>query len=195
MNIRRFLLLCSVALLALPVGHAAAAPPAVASQPVVVIASGDVVGTSQLIRTDSGLSMSLQTSGLPAGDAVTTWWVVFNQPQNCASNPCGEPDLFNVAAQPSVQLASGHVIGADGRGNYGAHLSVGDTSGAWPLYTGPGVIDPRTAQVWLVVHDHGPAIPGLLETMIHSFGGGCANLPPFTGPNTCASTQIAVYLP
>jgi hypothetical protein len=197
---RRTVLILAMALLAvaLPLSQAAAAPPSSDSQPVFWIAGQNVgqnVGTSTLSRSDSGLSMTLHTSGLPAGDAVTVWWVVFNNPDACLTAVCGEPDLFRPQTQPSVQHAAGHVIGGAGVGNYGGHLKVGDTSGAWPLYEGPGVIDPSTAQVWLVVHDHGPAIPGLIDFMIHSFGGGCANLPPSTGPNTCASIQIAVYVP
>jgi hypothetical protein len=116
-------------------------------------------------------------------------------PANCLSHPCGEPDLFNEAARPSVQFAAGHVIGGTGTGNFAGHLSLGDTSGAWPFYTGPGVENPWTAEVWLVVHQHGQAVPGLIPSMIHTFGGGCANLPPGTGPNTCITSQIAVYLP
>ena len=190
-----FILVTALLAVALPLSQAAAAPPSSDTQPVFAIATGDVVGSSTLTRSDTGLSMTLHTSGLPAGDAVTIWWVIFNEPGNCLTSPCGEPDLFNPAAVPSVQRAAGHVIGGNGVGNFGGQLSVGDPSEAWPLYTGPGVLDPRTAEIWLVVHEHGPAIPGLIDFMIHSFGGGCANLPPFTGPNACVSTQVSIYLP
>jgi hypothetical protein len=35
--------------------------------------AGAVTGTSTLVRTDSDIAFSLQTSGLPAGHAVTIW--------------------------------------------------------------------------------------------------------------------------
>ncbi|MGH3735022.1 MAG: hypothetical protein ACRDT6_05300 [Micromonosporaceae bacterium] len=67
-------------------------------------------GTSTLTRTDSGLSVSLRTSELPPGDAVTVWWVVFNHPEHCDGvdgSPfrCAEPDLFNPDVAGSVQYA------------------------------------------------------------------------------------------
>jgi hypothetical protein len=90
--------------------------------------AGATAGTSTLTRTDSGMSFSLQTSGLQAGHAVTVWWMVFN------------PD-----GSVSVQYAAGHVI---------AHLQVGDTDGV--INGGPGLLDAQGAEVVLVVLDHGP---------------------------------------
>lgn len=189
-----FLAAAALLSLALPLG-AGAAPASISVQPVVAIANGTVMGSAQLVRTQSGVSMTLHTTGLPAGEAVTIWWVVFNEPENCGSSRCGEPDLFNEAAKPSVQLAAGHVIGVGGTADFGGHLSVGDTGGAWPLFTGPGILDTGSAEIWLALHRHGPAIPGLVDFQLHSFGGGCANLPPFTGPNVCETTQVAIFQP
>jgi hypothetical protein len=39
-------------------------------------------GSSTLNRISKAISMDLHTSGLPAGDAVTIWWMVFNHPRN-----------------------------------------------------------------------------------------------------------------
>lgn len=98
---------------------------------------------STLVTSDAGASMDLHTSGLPAGDAVTVWWVVFNHPELCRHGAlglrCGEGDLGEPSVEASVLFAAGHVIGGSGVGDYGAHLSVGDTAGA--LF-GPGLTNP-----------------------------------------------------
>ena len=126
--------------------------------------------TSTLTRNDHGVSFTLQTSGLPAGHAVTVWWVVFNHPENCANGPggltCGEPDLGVASVQASVLYATGHVIAGNGKASFGASLRIGDTDGA--LF-GPGLLAPRTAHVHLIVHDHGPAEQGQTAQQLHSF--------------------------
>jgi hypothetical protein len=140
-----------------------------------------------LIRTDTGVSATLATSGLPAGDVVTMWWVVFNHPENCsgpsAGHPfqCGRSDLGNPAVEASVLYAAGRITSDGGAANYGAHLSVGDTSGA--LF-GPGLLFPRSAHVHLVLHDHGPADPAIVSQELHSFG--------VCNP-TCMDVQFVVF--
>lgn len=152
-------------------------------------ADGSVVpgSSASLVRTDSGVSATLLTSGLRGGDVVTLWWVVFNHPENCAGpsagHPfqCGRSDLGNPAVEASVLFATGRVIDLSSGGEYGAHLSVGDTRGA--LF-GPGLLLPQTAHVHLVLHDHGPADPGLIDQQLHSFG--------VCNP-ICTDVQFAVF--
>jgi hypothetical protein len=144
---------------------------------------------SRLVTTRSGASMDLHTSGLTPGDVVTVWWVVFNAPQNCTHREgpyrCGPGDLppygGDGSAQPSVLYATGHVIGGSGASNFGAHLVVGDTSGA--LF-GPGLTNPLGADIHLVLHDHGPADPAIVAAEIHSFG--VCNL-------VCTDVQFSVH--
>ena len=112
--------------------------------------AGATVGTSTLTRTDSGIAFSLATRGLEAGHAVTIWWMVFN------------PD-----GPLSVQYAAGHVIDEGGAAEFGGHLGVGDTDGV--INNGPGLLDALGANVVLVVRDHGPARPDIVEQQIHTF--------------------------
>lgn len=151
--------------------------------------NGQIVpgSSASLVRTDAGVSATLSTSDLRAGDVVTMWWVVFNHPENCAGpsagHPfqCGRSDLANPAVQASVLFATGRVIDPSGAASYGAHLSVGDTSGA--LF-GPGLLLPETAHVHLVLHDHGPGDPAIIAQQLHSFG--------ICNP-TCLDVQFAVF--
>jgi hypothetical protein len=166
---------------ALVIGRASAAT--TTTSPVVTMDQpASVVGASTLIRTDSSISMSLHTSQLPADDAVTIWWMVFNHPEACISGAttggprCGMADLANPAADLSVLYAAGHVIDDSGMADFGGHLAVDDTSGA---IMGSGLHDPAGADVTLVVHDHGPADPATVSQQIHTFGTcnpGCTDL-------------------
>ncbi len=127
--------------------------------------------SSTLVRNSNGVYMTLHTSGLPAGDAVTIWWVIFNNPAACSHGMfalrCGHGDFSNPDVKASVMYAAGQVIGGDGVGNYGAGLSVGELTRV--VLFGPGLTNSMGADVHLVVHDHGPADPSLMPDEIHSF--------------------------
>lgn len=159
-----------------------------------------VVGSSTVVRTDSGASATVETSGLVPGHVVTLWWVVFNNPEACVAgippvSHCGPPDESTTEAQPSILPATGRIVAADGTARYGAYLRMGDASRA--LF-GPGLLDPRGAEIILVLRTHGPKIPQLLSEMLHTFGAGCTTAPPGTGtpgPNDCHEVQVSVHSP
>lgn len=162
-----------------------------------------------LMRMDNGVAASLDTVDLKAGDAVTMWWVVFNQPQNCSDGECGENDVFNLdeneafilngdgspplntagneAAQISIAYADGHVIDAGGKAMFRGALPVGDTTQA--LF-GPGLVDPAKAEVHLVVRTHQQAVPGQIDEMIYSVNGGCSGIFP---NEPCEDVQFSVF--
>jgi glucose/arabinose dehydrogenase len=116
----------------------------------VVTFAGKEVGTSTLTRTDSGISFSLSTSELEAGHAVTIWWMVFN--------PNGSL---------SVQYAAGHLIDDSAVAEFGGALQEGDTDGV--INGGPGLLDAQGANVVLVVRDHGPVRPDIVQQQIQTF--------------------------
>jgi hypothetical protein len=172
------------------------------------LADGSVVegASSKLVRTDRGISLSLGTSDLPAGDAVTVWWVIFNNPEECAGEEgvpfrCAEPDLFNPDVQGSVQYAAGHVVGNSGNYNVGSYLSVGDTTNC-PFeafgegFLCAGLIDARQADVHLVIRTHGSMDTEFMPSQIKSFEVACT--PESSeglgdGPNTCVDLQLSVH--
>ena len=185
-----------IALLSLLASLVATAPAGAArpqASDVYRFADGSAVAgaSSQLVRTPTGVSFTLHTSGLPAGDAVTIWWVIFNNPSACSGvapgHPfrCGLPDLFNPATQASVQYAAGHVVGTSGPVSWGGSIRTGDTSGcAFGTFDCVGLIAPTGADVHLVVQDHGPADPAIVADEIHSFG--------VCNPS-CVDVQFAVH--
>jgi hypothetical protein len=147
-------------------------------------------GSSKLVRTNAGLSFTYHTSSLPAGQVVTVWIVVFNNPEHCSTRPCSAPaDVFNPDVHADFLYGGGHVIGGDGRGNFGGHLRVGDPSGSGLIELGMpelavGLLNPLTADVQLALHSHGPAGSGqVLKAQLSSFLGGCQT---FLGPDGIA---------
>lgn len=137
---------------------------------------------STLIRNDSGLTATMNTSGLKPGHAYTMWWVVFNNPDAC-ENGCDGEDVgaaIMSGVNPAgigVLYGGGVLTGGNGRLNIGSQLQVGSTAGCQTNNLFAEVCTPLTnpmdAVVVLVLHDHGPPIPGLVQEMISTFEGGC----------------------
>ena len=152
----------------IPLSAAGAATQALRSTSKVTLISDldAAVGTSTLTRTASGVSFTLQTSGLEPSHAVTIWWMV--------TNPDGEV---------AVLYAAGHVIDESGTVEFGGYLQVGD-SGGYVMGEDTSLEDALQATVVLVVRDHGPAKPGIVEQQIHTFG--------VCNP-TCTDLQVSVH--
>ncbi len=118
-----------------------------------------------------------------------------------------------------MMYAAGHVVGGSGKATFAGRRRVGDSSGSanapvgLPAYR---LENPSGAEINLVVHHHGPKLPGYMADMIQSIDGGCfdAGVPvpgvssPWNGcaggsqgafgrrgPNTCQSVQFAVPSP
>jgi hypothetical protein len=137
---------------------------------------------STLQRSHNGVTAGLHTSGLIPGHAYTVWWVVFNNPELCDAG-CDGNDVGAALMSGSnpigigILYAGGHVIGADGKFSFGAHLAEGSTVGCqtMPPFVGvcTALVDSSTAEIHLVLHDHGPPIPGEVQEQISSFHGGC----------------------
>jgi hypothetical protein len=152
---RRLLVALALALVGLlsatPLAHAGAATQT--TNDVTLTADPSVVaGTSTLTRADSGVSFTLQTSGLAPGHAVTVWWMV--------ANPDG-----GVA----VLYAAGHVVADGGTASFAGYLTVGDGDG-WVMGSDTSLEDALHATVYLVVRDHGPADPSTVVAQIQTFG-------------------------
>lgn len=176
------------------------------------------VGSSTVVRTDRGASLTLETTALAAGDVVTLWWVVFNHPDNHPDHPdhpegcqagipgvssCGHPDAMAGRGGFSAVHGAGRIVEENGTAQYGTHLRVGDSSRA---LVGPGLLDARGAEIILVVKTHGPKIPRLASQQLRTFAGGCADqsdAPPGSrpdligeaGPNDCEEIQVSVHRP
>lgn len=163
------------------------------------------VGSSTLIRTDSGVTATIAATGLPTGHVVTLWVVTFNEPEGCETGTpisrCGPVDAEAGLGGVSPGYGGGAIVGVAGTFTYATRLDVGDASQA---LVGPGLVDPWGAEVALVLKTHGPEIPGFDQ--LGTFAGGCADqsdappgVPPEMlgepGPNDCEELQATIHAP
>lgn len=176
-------------------------PPGLAGAPVLVDGA-----TARLQRLESGLATRTDTRELTPGHVVTLWWVVFNNPDECATSPCGLGDLFVEAVEAACLAADGAVVTGTGTAAFSDRLGIGeDRDSCLPHFGGVdhGLISPQGAEVHLMVHDHGPVQPGLVPTMRSTFDGGCDfedpyplgtfGVPPVEA-GQCATIQAALFL-
>ncbi len=141
---------------------------------------------SQLTRDKNSVFMILGTKGLTPGWVYTAWAGIFNNPSECATRPCSGADFMNPAVQGSRVNWGGRIIGTDGSATYAGFIGVGDTTSA---FDGPGLLDPKHAEIHLVVRSHGMALMGaMLTEQLSLFNGGCP-------PNTCGNFQISIHEP
>lgn len=152
---------------------------------------------SQLIRGNGLVTMELTTGGLEPEAPYTTWWVIFNTPAGCSA-ACDLDDLFNPDgtlnlnpnANISMLFADGAMTDADGNVNFNAVLPVGRALGE--LLAGPGLVDPRKAEIHIVVRAHGPLDPIRAYEQLSTFephpilGGTCV---------LCEDVQVTIHLP
>jgi len=148
------------------------------------------VGSTRLVRNSSGLTAVYDATDLPAGQALTLWFIIFNSPENCATSPCSIPqDVFNPDAAADFYFGAGHVVGGSGNTSFGGRLQVGDLTGSGKAETGladpVALTNPYGAEVVLALHSHGPALTGqALQDQISSYLGGCVV---FNGPDGFAA--------
>ena len=168
--------------------------------------TGEIIGESTLNRNGNGITVNFKTNKLMPGHAYTLWWVVWNNPELCAGPACGLADFPN-ANQVEVELlyAAGSVAGNNGKGNFSAHLKVGDTTGSvnediFGLPSYGGLKNAHKAEIHAVLRSHGPKVPGLVNEQINSYEGGCVvNFAPFAEipdeVGECGDIIAAIHFP
>ena len=161
--------------------------------------------SATLTRNANGISYRLHTNSLTANSAYTLWVVVVNNPAACASSPCSAPEIIqNPATDSQVVFGTGLVAGGSGEATFAGALKEGDLAGWLPDRS---FEDAGTAEIHLVLNDHGAKIPAYMPDMIKTYRGGCSDDSPFpgifpaataiadgeVGPNTCRLSQSAIF--
>ena len=157
----------------------------------------------ELERKADGISMELETRELPPG-AYSIWWLIDNVPGGGK-----DPVPPQVVGVEIVRLATGGVVGANGKGKFKATLAaalVPPANGATVLlnFGGNQVLNPMTARIGLAIRFHGPVVPGGVIEQTTLFAGGCNNTPLASLPGagfpvapddiTCYDPQLAEFL-
>jgi hypothetical protein len=150
----------------------AGGPADVTVNDVLSLADFSVTGASKLTRTDKGVSIEVDTTGLAPG-AYTFWWIVFNHPEECVFGPgfCGfDPSDFDVGGPAGFGFirASGHIVDESGEATVGANLKQGEMLYDNNLNPTVTLEDPRTAEIQLIVRYHGPVDPERMPGQIHT---------------------------
>lgn len=200
-------------LLAVAPQAAAAGPPD--KQPLHSFATEEPItgAFSMLDRSDDAIASKIRTAATP-GHAVTMWYVIFNAPENCNAGTCGEDDIFvdgdpaagfNVAQIEAARISvvyggDGEVVNPGGRVALDGGLAEGEVpTGSVPVVIGhpddgalvPGPVtgleDAQTAEIHIVLQDHGTAHTDsdLLEEQLSGFQTAC-------NPK-CVDVQFAVH--
>jgi hypothetical protein len=103
-----------------------------------------------------------------------------------------------------VTYGAGHISGGSGRGSVAGSFQAGAIDGWLP---DGGLWDPMTAEIQLVLNDHGAMLPAFMPEMTHTYRAGCTNesIPAIfpdsaradgtPGPNACQLYQVAVFAP
>ena len=157
-------------------------------KPVVTMPTGAVQAGagSQLTRDKDAIFGIISTKGLTPGWVYTAWFGIFNNPDACATRPCSGADFANPAVMGSRVNFGGKLIGPDGSATYAGFLAIGDTTSA---FDGPGLLDPKHAEIHMVIRSHGPALMGTaFSDQLSLFNGGCP-------PNTCVNVQASPHAP
>jgi hypothetical protein len=157
------------------------------------------------VRRPDGVSFGIRTAQLRPRHAYTVWFVVVNNPSACAATPCSGPDIvLNPSTDSQVTYGAGHTSGGSGRAGFAGSFQAGPIEGWLP---NGGLWDPMTAQIQLVINDHGPKLTAYMPEMTHTYRAGCtdASIPGIfpdsaradgtPGPNACQLYQVAVFLP
>ena len=158
-----------------------------------------------LVRRPDGASFSIRTQQLRPHHAYTVWFVVVNNPSACAATPCSGPDIvLNPITDSQVTYGAGHISGGSGRAGFAGSFQAGPIDGWLP---GGGLWDPMTAEIQLVLNDHGAMLPAYMPEMTHTYRAGCtdASIPGIfpdsaradgtPGPNACQLYQVAAFEP
>ena len=151
----------------------------IATRGVFVAGTTERKGSARLSRNPRGITAMVHTTGIPVGHAVTAWWVIFNNPEECiADGGCRgyNGDVDRPGVEGDILFADGFVV-TEEEPVFHAHLDVGDVSGSVGMQLRgvppTGIVHPLGADVHIVIRSHGPVVPEIEELMITTVHGGC----------------------
>lgn len=161
---------------------------------------------AHLAATESGITFNYFARELTPGNVYTAWFVVINDPTACSESPCTSQDVLERYDQVAANVAhaDGTVADEQGIGSFFAHFAPGPVPGGW--YDAE-LNDPFSAEVHLLLMDHGPVSEGQRDDMLTTLRGGCsdesvpdafpdvARADGTAGPNTCQLYQAAIIPP
>lgn len=156
---------------------------------------------SKLKRHDNGVAATIHTSLLEAKGVYTVWLVIFENPELCSDNMCGEDDIFGPGGVllvnddgtfgtpgviVTVMWGTGKIASGAGICTFNIRAETNNPPGE--VLFGPGLVDVLGSEIHFVVRNHGQTIPGSLEEQLTTFAGGC-------DVNGCSDEQFSIHKP
>lgn len=162
-------------------------------------------GHATLYTGENGTTMVFITSELEANHVYTAWWVLMNNPSACETTPCSPTDVIGNAEAVGTQITFADSLIADesGQATFASYLPAGTIDNGW---YDQDFENPLTAEIHIVINDHGELISDLAQSMLSTYRGGCTDdslPPPFPdtakadgedGTNSCALVQDAIFI-
>jgi hypothetical protein len=156
-------------------------------------------GTATLVRTRSGVTIDLTTSGLEPGTVITLWWVLWNNPDGCVRDTtffCNDVQDLITGQADFIGPGAHGIVDEDGGLTIAGHIKEGDIEGSLlPLFELEPigfVGEAQEIEVHFLLRRH-PSVseltPGQVDDALHSFTGGCA-----VGSG-CEDLQAGIFLP
>lgn len=172
--------------------------------------------TARLSVHDDGVFVAVDTVGLNPGHVHTLWFVAINNPAGCydevalieghKTDPaeCTSRDVLlrTEEVKADVGYGGGVVVGEDGTARFAWHQPEGALTNGW---FSDGLAEADTAEIHVVINDHGPLLVGRERAMLSSYRDGCkddsipgpmpasARADGQAGPNVCRLMQTAVF--
>ena len=138
------------------------------------LSDGSAVGSAgTMIRSKKTVDVRMAMSGLDANSAYTTWWIVWNDPSACATDPCGFADVGGPGN--SVFYAAGFVTDGSGTANLSVHMRSGKLPDGLTVLVPGGLRKGNgfDAEIHMIVQWHGSILPGSVSQQIGEFLGAC----------------------
>ena len=149
----------------------------VTTSPVNDLLAGGPVGDgahSTIIREPGGVTVTVHTNTEPG--TYTMWLLFWNDPSRCTNEGlpnCLPPPAGGTDIPDTVMFATGQVVPSSGKGDFTAHVDVGQTDGIIGGIERAGLTNPMGAEIHAVLRTHGPVIADALEGQMTTFGGSC----------------------
>ena len=170
--------------------------------------SKENLGSTTLERFDNKISVKIETSNLVPGHAYILAIFTIDQPENCRSTPCGDPDWdSDREGMRIVFFKADSFIATSNFYNFSIDIPERDVTTV-PLLSLPtesnfgGLQDSYKAEVNVYLRSKGPEIPGMQIEQLDSYISLCTTHYTFTDPNgkipinegECAWIQESIHL-
>lgn len=144
-------------------------------------------GYSMLVRKDQSVLARIDNGQVNSDQRV--WWLVFNNPEACASRPCAVRDIYRKETRADLIPADEEQRAASATGDM--CLQAGTTQKSlMPRFGMPasGLVDTASAEVQLIVGDAANDMESWIRRMSSSVMAGC------DGGN-CTELLVAIHTP